>query len=145
MVGDPTNIHHGRSWWWLNLGIWNVFSNLNDFMFLWFCSKTLCISLAFWADCNPKSAWINFGKEKRKKNRDCCCSLFWRVPSNVFNWQYKTQSSKQRVIASFARLVGMSSITLTSQSKGKKGRKEVDGWHQDRVSLLLAPVHSNEE
>lgn len=57
------------------------------------------------------------------------------VPSNVFNWLYRTQSSKQRVITSFARWLEMSSLTLTPQSKGKKGRKEVDGWHKKPLFL----------
>lgn len=67
------------------------------------------------------------------------------VPSNIFNWLYRTQSSKQRVITSFVRCLETSSRTLTPQSKGKKEKKEADGWHQAPVSPFLTPLISNEE
>lgn len=66
------------------------------------------------------------------------------VPSNIFNWLYRTQSSKQRVITSFVRCLETSSRTLTPQSKGKK-EKKAGGWHQAPVSPLLTPLISNEE
>ena len=65
--------------------------------------------------------------------------------SNVFNGLCRAQSSNQWVITSFACSVEVSLITLALQSEGKAGRKDADRRHRPLVSLLLAPVHSNEK